>query len=404
MVNEHRDRRAAEDPRDGHLQGGSAQARCKQVQGRRLGPEPDVQEDLRSRNTASSAASPSARSSATTTSTRARPTSSCSREMAKISAAAHAPFIAGATPTVMQMESLAGAGQPARPDQDLPHARVRRHGAACANRSDSRYIGLCMPRFLARTPYGAKTNPVEEFDFEEDTAGADAQQVRLGQRGLCDGDQHQPLVQALWLGLAHPRHRVGRRGGGPAAAHLPERRRRRRHEVPDRDRHQRPARGRAGEERLRCRCIHSQELRLRGLHRRPVAAASPSSTTTPMPPPTPTWRRACPTCSPCCRFAHYLKCIVRDKIGSFKETRRHAALAATNGFMNYVDGDPAHSAEETKARRPLAAAEVVVEEVEGNPGYYTLQVLPAPALPARRPHGVAAPAFSKLPSAKAAWN
>ena len=28
---------------------------------------------------------------------------------------------------------------------------------------DSRYIGLCMPRFLARLPYGAKTEPVEEF-------------------------------------------------------------------------------------------------------------------------------------------------------------------------------------------------------------------------------------------------
>ena len=38
---------------------------------------------------------------------------------------------------------------------------------------DSRYIGLAMPRFLARLPYGAKTDPVEEFDFEEDTAGAD---------------------------------------------------------------------------------------------------------------------------------------------------------------------------------------------------------------------------------------
>lgn len=34
---------------------------------------------------------------------------------------------------------------------------------------DSRYIGLAMPRFLARLPYGVKTNPVDEFDFEEDT-------------------------------------------------------------------------------------------------------------------------------------------------------------------------------------------------------------------------------------------
>src|SRR5690606_41823778 len=39
---------------------------------------------------------------------------------------------------------------------------------------DSRYLALAMPRTLARLPYGAKTNPVEEFDFEEDTSGADS--------------------------------------------------------------------------------------------------------------------------------------------------------------------------------------------------------------------------------------
>jgi type VI secretion system protein ImpC len=72
----------------------------------------------------------------------------------------------------------------------------------------------------------------------------------------------------------------------------------------------------------------------------------------------------------CCRFAHYLKCIVRDKIGSFS-TREQMESWLSNWVMNYVDGDPVNSSEETKARKPLAAAQVVVEEVEGNPGYYT---------------------------------
>ena len=71
--------------------------------------------------------------------------------------------------------------------------------------------------------------------------------------------------------------------------------------------------------------------------------------------------------------------------------RRHAALAAATGSCNYVDGDPAHSSR----RRPRRASRwrrprSMVEEVEGNPGYYTLEVLPAAALPARRPDGVAA--------------
>src|ERR1041385_7361365 len=41
------------------------------------------------------------------------------------------------------------------------------------NSEDSRYIGLTMPKTLSRLPYGAKTSPVEDFDFEEDTEGAD---------------------------------------------------------------------------------------------------------------------------------------------------------------------------------------------------------------------------------------
>ena len=71
-----------------------------------------------------------------------------------------------------------------------------------------------------------------------------------------------------------------------------------------------------------------------------------------------------------CRFAHYLKCIVRDKIGSFKE-RAAMEKYLNNWIMNYVDGDPANSSDVVKAQKPLAAAEVVVEEVAGNPGYYT---------------------------------
>jgi type VI secretion system protein ImpC len=102
----------------------------------------------------------------------------------------------------------------------------------------------------------------------------------------------------------------------------------------------------------------------------------------------------------CSRFAHYLKCIVRDKIGSFKE-KDDMQRWLQNWILQYVDGDPAHSTEESKARRPLAAAEVIIEEVEGNPGYYTSKFF-------LRPHyqleglTVSLRLVSKLPSAKAA--
>jgi type VI secretion system protein ImpC len=99
-----------------------------------------------------------------------------------------------------------------------------------------------------------------------------------------------------------------------------------------------------------------------------------------------------------CRFAHYLKCIVRDKIGSFKE--RDDMEKWLNGWIrNYVLTNPALATEEDKARRPLSAAEVVIEEVEGNPGYYASKFF-------LRPHyqleglTVSLRLTSKLPSQK----
>jgi type VI secretion system protein ImpC len=100
-----------------------------------------------------------------------------------------------------------------------------------------------------------------------------------------------------------------------------------------------------------------------------------------------------------CRFAHYLKCIVRDKVGSFKE-RADMQRWLQDWIMQYVDGDPANSSEAVKASRPLAAAEVVVEEIEGNPGMYASRFY-------LRPHyqleglTVSLRLVSKLPSAKA---
>jgi type VI secretion system protein ImpC len=102
----------------------------------------------------------------------------------------------------------------------------------------------------------------------------------------------------------------------------------------------------------------------------------------------------------CSRFAHYLKCIVRDKVGTLEE-REDMQRWLNEWIMNYVDADPANSSQETKARRPLAAAEVLVEEIEGNPGYYGAKFF-------LRPHfqleglTVSLRLVAKLPSVKVA--
>ncbi|HYZ61564.1 MAG TPA: type VI secretion system contractile sheath large subunit, partial [Acetobacteraceae bacterium] len=95
-------------------------------------------------------------------------------DMAQIAAAAHAPFLAAAAPTVMQMDSWSELANP----RDLTKIFQTPEYAAWRSlreSEDSRYLGLCMPRFLARLPYGAKTEPVEEFAFEEDTSGGDSE-------------------------------------------------------------------------------------------------------------------------------------------------------------------------------------------------------------------------------------
>ena len=167
-------------------------------------------------------------------------------QMAQIAAAAHAPFIAAAAPRSWAWTR----GRSSRIRAIWPRSFSAPDYAAWRSlreSDDAKYVGLAMPRFLARLPYGAKTSPVEEFDFEEETGSGDHTQVHLGQCRLCDGGEHQPLVQALWLVLVDPRRGVGRRRRRPAGAHVPERRRRRGHEVPHGDRDQRSARGGARE-------------------------------------------------------------------------------------------------------------------------------------------------------------
>ena len=100
----------------------------------------------------------------------------------------------------------------------------------------------------------------------------------------------------------------------------------------------------------------------------------------------------------CCRFAHFLKCMVRDKVGSFKE-RADMERFLSDWIMGYVLGNPENAGETAKAQKPLAAAEVKVEEIEGNTGFYA-------ATFHLRPHyqlegvNVSMRLVSKLPSQK----
>jgi type VI secretion system protein ImpC len=73
------------------------------------------------------------------------------------------------------------------------------------------------------------------------------------------------------------------------------------------------------------------------------------------------------------RFTHYLKCIVRDRIGSYME-RDTLQRSLQAWLLNYVDPDPVNSSDAVKARLPLASADVLIEELEGSPGAMSAKI------------------------------
>ena len=316
-------------------------------------------------------------------------------EIAKVAAAAHTPFIAAADPGLAQMGSWQELANP----RDLTKIFTTPEYAAWRSlreSDDARYLGLAMPRFLARIPYGAKTNPVEAFNFEEETANADhtkytwansayAMAVNINrsfkQYGWCSrirGIESGGSVEGL------PTHTFPTDDGGvdmkcPTEIAISDRR-----EAELAKNGFMPLVHRKNSD--FAAFIGANSLQKPAEYDDPDATANANLAA------------KLPYLFATCRFAHYLKCIVRDKVGSFKE-RDDMAKWLNNWIMNYVDGDPANSSETTKSQKPLAAAEVTVEEIPGNPGYYSSKFF-------LRPHyqleglTVSLRLVSKLPSAK----
>ena len=320
-------------------------------------------------------------------------------EMAKIAAASHCPFIAGAAPGVMQMESWQELANP----RDLTKIFENTEYAAWRSlraSEDSRYLGLAMPRFLARLPYGAKTNPVDEFDFEESTDGGN-------HAAYCWANSAYAMATNINRSFKYYGWCSSIRGveSGGAVEGLPT------HTFPSDD----------GGVDMKCPTEiaisdrREAELAKNGfmplIHRKNTDIAAfigaqslqkPTEYYDPDATANANLAARLPYLFACCRFAHYLKCIVRDKIGSFME-RSDMERWLNDWIMNYVDGDPLNSSQQTKATKPLADAQVVVEEVEDNPGYYTSKFF-------LRPHyqleglTVSLRLVSKLPAAKGGSN
>jgi type VI secretion system protein ImpC len=286
--------------------------------------------------------------------------------LGQIASASHMPFISAADPSIMNLDSWQELANP----RDI--AKIFSTPEYAAWRSfrdsdDSRYVALCLPRVLSRTPYGAKSNPVEEFGFEEDTGAGDSTKYNwmnaayamgvninrsFSNYGWCAnirGVESGGMVEGL------PTHTFPTDDGG-VAMKCPT-------EIAITDRREAEL-SKSGFLPLLHWKNTDYAVFLGGQTvNRPQEFDSPEATANA------SLSARLPYIFATSRFAHYLKCIVRDKIGSFKE-KEDMQVWLSNWIAGYVTGDP-NASEEIKAKYPLAEAKVEVEAVEGQPGYYT---------------------------------
>ena len=291
------------------------------------------------------------------------------RNISGIAASAHAPFVAAAAPQLFRMDSWQELPNP----QDLEQIVSSPDYASWQSlreSEDARYIGLTMPRVLARLPYGAETVPVKGFDFEEKIEG--------------DHENYVWMNAAFSMGVninrSHKLYGWGSqiRGveAGGTVINLPV------HTFPTDD----------GSVAMKCPTEiaiddrREAELAKLGmmpiLHRKNTDVAAFIGAHSLQDDETRAGRLVDKAAQsnerlsanwsylfPVSRFAHYLKAIARDKVGTFKE-RSDMQIWLSEWINRYVLANPAMGDEKAKAKRPLAAAEVEVDSVEGRPGYY----------------------------------
>lgn len=291
----------------------------------------------------------------------------CLRNLSKIAATAHCPFIAAASPNLLNLESWQQLGDKrdlAKIFDTVEYASWK----SLREDEDSRFLGLAVPRFLSRLPYSSKNNPVEAFAFEEEADSFNHNNFVWSNAAYAMGTNiTRAFKKSGWCaqirgvesgGLVEnlPVHTFPTDDGGvdmkcPTEIAITDRRE---HEL-----------ARLGFMPLShwkgtdYACfIGAQSLQKPAKYDDKDASANAQLSA------------RLPYLFSCCRFAHYLKCIVRDKIGSFKE-KDDMQTWLHSWIQNYVVDSSA--GDEIKAKRPLAGAEVAIQDDPENPGYYRAQ-------------------------------
>ena len=286
-------------------------------------------------------------------------------KISEVAAAAHAPFISSASPQLLNLDSFADIGVPrdmAKIFQSVEYAKWK----SFRDSEDSRYVALALPHVLMRLPYGKENVPVEAFDFEEEVDGTDSSKYLWGNAAYALGTRlTDAFAKYHWCAAIR-----GVEGGGLVEG-LPV------HTFKTDE----------GDVALKCpteiAITDRREKELADLGFIPLVhckgtdyAAFFSTQTANKPKVYDTdFANANARLSSqlqyilaVSRFAHYMKAIMRDKIGSFM-TRKNTEDFLNRWISNYVllDDD---AGQEMKAKFPLREARIDVSEIPGKTGAY----------------------------------
>ncbi len=286
-------------------------------------------------------------------------------KISNVAAAAHAPFIAAASPQLFNLDSFTDVGVPrdlAKIFDTVEYAKWK----SFRESEDSRYVALTLPHILMRLPYGKETVPVEAFNFEEEVDGTHHSKYLWGNAAYALGTRiTDAFARYGWTvairgveggGLVEglPTHTF-KTDEGDVALKCPT-------EIAITDRREKELSDLGLVPLVHCKgrdfaaFFGTQSCQKAKKYDTDAANANARLST------------QLQYIMATARFAHYLKAIMRDKIGSFM-SRGECETFLNRWINNYVVGSD-EAGQEMKARYPLREARGDVSEVPGKPGVY----------------------------------
>lgn len=293
--------------------------------------------------------------------------------VSNVAAAAHAPFISAASPRLFDMDSFTELGVP-RDLSKIFESMELVKWRSFRNSEDSRYVSLVLPHVLLRLPYGPDTKPVEGVNFVEDTDGRDHKKYLWGNAAYV---LTQRITDAFakhgWTAAIRGVEGGGKVEGLPAhtfrtdegdvALKCPT-------EIAITDRREKELNDLGFISLVHCKgtdyaaFFGGQTANKPRLYNTDAANANARISA------------MLPYVLNASRFAHYIKVIMRDKVGSFM-TKDNVQTFLNTWVMDYVLGKD-DAGQELKAKYPLREARVDVFDVPGKPGAYRATVFLRP--------------------------